>query len=699
MKKNILSILIISILLLASCQVQPQNQNNQNTNTQIIELSDTYEPNQEFNIKDIEYFKTQEELEYFLAQTSQNNNNFFPSARAFAADDMAFLESASTVENLVAVKSQGGEDFSQTNNQVANVDEADIIKTDGKYIYTITDQTVFIVDAYPPKDADIISEIQVKNAHPTGMFITEDKLIVYGHIYSSDRYNKVLALTSNSMTFVNIYDITDKENIELVKEYVFEGNPNHARMVDDHAYIITQTYPNYGPYPMPLIIEDDIQRTIPVDSIFYYPQRYDNPTFVTINAFDLDDNSHASKTMTLESAQYMYMSQENIYLAYTTYVNEWQIQNDVMIDLVTPKLEEKEKLLVQKIQNTDSEILSHTEKQNKVLQLVTNYMSRLSNEEAKALEDLIQKETKRQLDEFDHFEHTVLTKIEVDKKKITIKATGKIFGSLNNQFSMDEYDNVLRVATTLNQRWSSFTSNVEESSNNVFTLDKNLNMLDSKTGIAKTERIFSTRFIQDKLYMVTFRQVDPFFVIDLKDPENINVLGELKIPGFSRYLHPYDETTIIGIGRDATLEGRTQGLKISLFDVKDVTNPKEVASYISNEKYVNSAAEYEHKAFLFSKEKNMLVIPAYSYDYENQDSFNGAFVFHITKQDITLRGLIDHSNNENWWSPQVERSLYIEEYLYTKSRNLLRINNIEDLEGVKDIDLKAQNTWHSVPVY
>ena len=104
--------------------------------------------------------------------------------------------------------------------------------------------------------------------------------------------------------------------------------------------------------------------------------------------------------------------------------------------------------------------------------------------------------------------------------------------------------------------------------------------------------------------MVTFEQVDPFFVIDLSNPKKIKELGKLKIPGFSRYLHPYDKNTIIGIGKDATETGRTKGLKISLFDVSDVENPEEIAKYVSESRYADSTALYEHKAFLFSKEKN-----------------------------------------------------------------------------------------------
>lgn len=156
-------------------------------------------------------------------------------------------------------------------------------------------------------------------------------------------------------------------------------------------------------------------------------------------------------------------------------------------------------------------------------------------------------------------------------------------------------------------------------------------------------------------------------------------MGELKITGFSRYLHPYDQNTIIGLGRQADLNGRQLGLKISLFDVTDVSNPREAASFELEEKYASSSAEWEHKAFLFSKDKNLLVIPGRLSNSEVK--FNGAFVFYIDPQTIKLRGLIDHITSEDsvYDDRNVERSLYIEELLYTKSKCLLRVNKLNDL--------------------
>jgi inhibitor of cysteine peptidase len=380
---------------------------------------------------------------------------------------------------------------------------------------------------------------------------------------------------------------------------------------------------------------------------------------------------------------------------------------------LAPKLTASDKQLIEKIKETDDEVLSQAEKESKILQIVQTYVSYMGEKEQQDFNDEVDTELQAKLDSYEYMEYTVINKVSVDNGDIEIVANGKVPGQVNNQFSMDEYNDVLRIATTINQRWSYYKgeSQSTESTNNVFTLDKDLNVLDSLKGLAKGETIQSTRFMGDRLYMVTFRQTDPFFVIDLSNPKDITELGKLKIPGFSKYLHPYDANTIIGIGRDTSATGATRGLKISLFDVTDVENPKEIAKFVTDEQYAQSTAEYEHKAFLFSKANNLLVIPAYSYSYNNcwggrcpMDStqdYNGAMVFKVTKTEITLRGIIDHSmakgNNYGYYQAAVERSLYIQDELYTKSPNLLRINKIDDLSKVKNIDLESATTVY--PVY
>jgi uncharacterized secreted protein with C-terminal beta-propeller domain len=213
-----------------------------------------------------------------------------------------------------------------------------------------------------------------------------------------------------------------------------------------------------------------------------------------------------------------------------------------------------------------------------------------------------------------------------------------------------------------------------------------------------------------RCYLVTFEKIDPFFVIDLSNPENPAVLGELKIPGFSNYLHPYDENHVIGIGKDAVDMGDFswfQGVKLSLFDVSDVKNPKEISTYIVGDRGTDSLALTDPHAFLFSKDKNLIVMPILLAEIDDSAypggappstygdyTYCGAYVFDIdTLSGINLRGRITHMEDGEeityWWNApfRVKRSFYIEDYLYTVSDNLLMASNLIDLSEISTVEL------------
>jgi inhibitor of cysteine peptidase len=720
-------LMLVAVLLLAGCKtIPPSGPGTGGTGT--VAITDThltvgtyaqatmFDPTMELTAKS---FKTEAEFTDFVKKNAGGSYDYYGGTRGGVMMDSMKLSSsiaptaAGAAESNAAVQVNAEEGaFSTTNNQVSGVDEGDIMKTDGSYIYTVTGNTVFIIKAYPGEDAEIVSTIKFKS-QPQGLFINGDKLAVYGNFYDLDYFKEIDFVPKQGMTFFNIYDLSDKENPDLIKEYKFEGNYFESRMIGGFVYFITTTGSYYrDTYPTPMVIDGTVKSSISFDRIYYYPIPYQSVQFANIHAVDLKspDNDVNSKSVAVESSQNMYMSENNIFITYTEYINEWELQQKIIIDLLMPELTDSDRELIEKIKETDDEVLSQQEKESKILQIVQTYANYMSEKEQQDFSDQVDEELQKKLEEYEYMEYAIINKVSVDNGDIKIAANGKVPGHVVNQFSMDEYKNVLRIATTISQRWTYLKaeSQTTESTNNVFTLDEDLKVLDSLKGMAKGETIQSTRFMGDRLYMVTFRQVDPFFVIDLSDPEDIQELGKLKIPGFSRYLHPYDDNTIIGIGRDASATGQTTGLKISLFDVSDVENPKEIAKFVTDERYAQSTAEYEHKAFLFSKANNLLVIPAYSYNYDRcwgegclntgSTGYNGAFVFKITKDEITLRGLIDHSSGtSNYYSPAVERSLYIQELLYTKSPNLLRINKIEDLSKVKNIALEAGTSPY--PVY
>ena len=206
-------------------------------------------------------------------------------------------------------------------------------------------------------------------------------------------------------------------------------------------------------------------------------------------------------------------------------------------------------------------------------------------------------------------DYTSIYRVSVNKDALAFETKGSVPGYILNQYSMDEYNGNFRLATT---------SQKQQSSSNVYVLNMNLTVVGKLENLAVTETIYSARFMGNKAYLVTFRQTDPFFVLDLSNPADPKVAGELKIPGYSSYLHMYDENHVIGLG----MENNT--VKLSLFDVTNVNNPTEIAKYIVQGDYTSSDALYEPKAFLFDKAKELLVIPVSITQYGVIDGGNGA---------------------------------------------------------------------------
>lgn len=217
--------------------------------------------------------------------------------------------------------------------------------------------------------------------------------------------------------------------------------------------------------------------------------------------------------------------------------------------------------------------------------------------------------SKRESSGIDKGDESVVHRFSIKNGTISYEATGKFTGSLLNQFSLDESDGNLRIATTNNR----YQDNKSISDNNVYVLSPNLTVIGKLENLAKGERIYSTRFMGNLLYLVTFKQTDPLFVIDLSNPNQPGVLGELKIPGYSDYLHPYDSTHLIGIGKD-TEENEwggviPTGLKVAFFNVSDLNNPKLVDSRIIGEKGSGSEVLSDHKAFLLDMNRSVMALP------------------------------------------------------------------------------------------
>jgi uncharacterized secreted protein with C-terminal beta-propeller domain len=281
--------------------------------------------------------------------------------------------------------------------------------------------------------------------------------------------------------------------------------------------------------------------------------------------------------------------------------------------------------------------------------------------------------------------------------------SGEVPGTVLNQFSMDEHKGYFRIATTVHS-WIQEGDNFRDHSwNNVYTLNSAMAVTGRLEHLAEGERIYSARFMGDRAYLVTFRQVDPLFAIDLADPAAPKVLGELKIPGFSNYLHPYDAQHILGIGQETTTDGqpvRTAGVKLSLFDVSYVAQPKLKHSLVIGEQGSYTDVAYDHKALLFDKERNLLAFPIQEAAIQGGNSwytpvFQGAHVYELTlesgfrKQAAISHQQADEKSYGYDWRRYIKRVLTIDNQLYTVSDARIQANSLTGFGVSGGVDLPA----------
>lgn len=657
---------------------------------------------------EVKKFDDLDELKDFLSKDVSGSNGL--SRGAILGGRMDYAEATTLSMNSESAQPKSiSSDYSKTNTQVKNVDEADIVKTDGEYIYTLSKKSLFIVKAYEAKDSKIVSEIKFKS-QPSNIYINGDKLVIHGTDYSTFRqYGR--------FTFLKVFDISDKKTPKQIRDLSFEGNYFDSRMIGDYVYFVTSKrnyrYRDGGILPMMARGEKIVNNCsgggdCVFPNVYYFDIPYSSYNFTSISAVNIEDDEEAvnSEIYVFSNNQEMYVSLDNIYITYTEHLNQYEVKQELTNEIIYPQLSDKDKTMVNEINLVEDFILNKQEKLNKVSNIVSMHMASLDVQERDELKKEIENKIKQRLEELlDELEKTIIHKIAINDGELKYEVSGEVKGYVLNQFSMDEDDGYFRIATTKNREWSQYLDEDEkESYSNLYILDKNLKVVGSMEEIARGEKIYSVRFMQNRAYMVTFEQIDPLFVIDLADPKNPSILGKLKVPGYSNYLHPYDENILIGLGKDTFVNSygdmRVKGVKLSMFDVSDVENLKEIDTYVVSKEWSNSIALHDHKAFLFSKDKNLLVIPinvnseelnSFNDDIEvsppMSKRFNGVLVFDVNKDGFALRGEINHDE----YSPYsnvgfIERSLYIEDMLYTFSDQKMKINKLEDLSFVKDIN-------------
>ncbi len=273
---------------------------------------------------------------------------------------------------------------------------------------------------------------------------------------------------------------------------------------------------------------------------------------------------------------------------------------------------------------------------------------------------------------------TMIHKFSLSPTGADYEASGSVPGYMLSQWSMSEYEGYLRVASTESPQWW----DGPESESMVTVLDTDgdeLRTVGSVDGLGRGERIYSVRFFADRGYVVTFRQVDPLYVIDLSDPEDPTLEGKLKIPGYSAYLHPIGDGHLLGVGQDADLDGRTLGLQASLFDVSDATRPDRTDRFTMKD--AHSELEWDHHAFLHDPSSGLTVFPYQRWDGdENGPPPTGALVLTVTEDGIRKAGIVSHDGEgSEWWMP-IRRTLLIDGYLVTISDGGVMVSDSETLE-------------------
>ncbi|MDF2617218.1 MAG: secreted protein [Sedimentibacter sp.] len=277
-------------------------------------------------------------------------------------------------------------------------------------------------------------------------------------------------------------------------------------------------------------------------------------------------------------------------------------------------------------------------------------------------------------------------KYELEKGNINVATQGEVPGTIINQFSMDEHEKMFRIATTTGEMWN------ETSKNNMYILDENLKTKGKVEGLAPGERIYSTRFAGDRVYMVTFRQVDPLYVIDASDPANPKTAGMLKVPGYSTYLHIVDENHILGFGYDTKLSEWggvvNGGLKLSMFDVSNINYPKETFTEVIGEQGTYSELLYNHKALMFSLNKGIMAFPINRTAENYKTDFNGAYVYKVGIDNISYKTRISHMDGDNYlYGYEVNRIIYIGDYIYTFSQNEMQIHSIITNKKINELNI------------
>lgn len=572
-------------------------------------------------LADLPTFKDFEELKSILEE-NYNTRNTSKSYGVFTDFTAATAELATNGEEATQSSvTQNVSDYSQTNIQVEGVDEADITKTDGKNIYYLANYILHIIDADTLEELatiDYMPDVDSNESFsPREFYLVKDKLVVLGNYYA--------------------YEVV--QNGVMKREYENIAYTNSSNFAEAIIYDISS--PD----------NPKVLREVKLDG------NYSNSRMIGNNLYFI-----STKTPYYFDG----VKEEDILPCYTNgdvkcyipanrivYFDDTNYYNYVLIAGVD---------------------ISKNDEVN-----VASFFGSWPDKIYASENNLYLPITKSSW-WYDDVQKNEIYKFSLKDAKVEFVAKGTFEGYLDSQFSIDEYNDYLRIATT--------SGYDKTATNTLYVFNNKLEEVSKITDIAEGERIYSVRFMGKIGYIVTFEQIDPLFVVDLSDPENPKVKGELEIPGYSSYLHPYDETHIIGIGYNVKPNGyggvTNANMKMAMFDVSDLENPREMFSVNIGEEHVYSELDNNHKALFYSQTKNLIGFP-----YTTWDSRYNSSKSEFALYDIDLeKGFIEHGiiSIRDDYRSNIQRAIYIGDNLYTLANNAVTkydLNTLEELEKLE----------------
>jgi hypothetical protein len=558
-----------------------------------------------------------------------------------------------------------GVDYSGTNVQVTAIDEPDVVKTDGERIFVVAQGELHWIDA--TGTPEIVASMPL-DGWGQELFLSGDHLLVMTSDggYGSDRFiDRGVSFddrgSHSQRVVLTEVDVSNPSSMETVRTLMIDGSILSSRMTDGSIRVVVQSRP--------------------VGFDWVYPEG----SGIRAEQDAIEANKALIEDSTLENWVPWYMLKDS---------ESGTTSDGPLLGCdQTGHPEEFSGLSMMTVLSIDlDEGLEPSNSIGLLAEGQTMYASQanlyVATSPWRALRVPLSE------DDIDKNE-TFLTQIHVfdttDRDATTYVASGEVEGTLLSQWSMDEYEGTLRVVVTDENPWWG-SADVPDTA--VVTMERRgdeLVAVGSVDGLGKNERVYAVRFIEDKGYVVTFREVDPLYVVDLSDPTKPEVTGELKINGYSAYLHPIGDDLLLGVGQDATDEGRTLGTQISVFDVSDPTDPRRLSRMIFEEAY--SDAEWDHHAFLWWAPEEISVLPLQRWSWDQQkgteDYFSGAAVLKISPQRVKQVGEIRHPGYTEdecedcgEWSAPITRSLVIGDTLFTFSETGALASDLGSLEDV-----------------